>query len=553
MILRRAAAIAVTLLLGALLGSLSLGPAYALIWSTGEAPVLVRGALTSGRSGTVRVTEIDGTPSGSFTTLKFSNGSLADNGDGTATITTGVGGGGDASTNTAVAVDGEVAVFSGTGGKTLKRGTGTGIAKVTAGVLSAAVAGTDYVLPGGTVATATTAGSLAANGGNCTLPNFPLGVDASGAVEGCTALPTSITGTVNEITASAATGPVTLSLASIVNLSTKTLRIPNSATPPTCSTGDIYMDIDAPSGQRLLLCEGGTFVQQGGSAGPGSTAFSAITGGDNTGAAMRVDTGASLTYINGGSINASALAGVPASSYLTTTNAAIVSGKQHVPRVVPTPASGTNEVQMNADTTDVAAIPVLTAGVTILAPIATGANPRDQQEIDIVFAPTTTPRSITWNNSWSPLGGFDLPTATTGDSAKYDFCKFRWIPALSKWVLVATTMGAAPGITTLPSNASYLCPQLSSRSCHMYHTGTPGNVNIEIPSGGAPANGKQLVLKIRCDNAQSITFTTGVGGFIASPNVPITGLTCPAGAAAWTAIGVEYSSDLNRYQVYATN
>ena len=57
---------------------------------------------------------------------------------------------GDASTNTATSVDSEVALFSGTGGKTLKRATGSGLAKLTSGVLSTASAGTDYVSPAGT-------------------------------------------------------------------------------------------------------------------------------------------------------------------------------------------------------------------------------------------------------------------------------------------------------------------------------------------------------------------------------------------------------------------
>ena len=38
--------------------------------------------------------EVDGTPSGQFSTVKVSNGTLTDNGDGTATLTTGGGGGG---------------------------------------------------------------------------------------------------------------------------------------------------------------------------------------------------------------------------------------------------------------------------------------------------------------------------------------------------------------------------------------------------------------------------------------------------------------------------
>lgn len=44
-------------------------------------------------------------------------------------------GGGDASTNTSTSVDSEIALFSGTGGKTLKRATGTGYAAVDSGVL----------------------------------------------------------------------------------------------------------------------------------------------------------------------------------------------------------------------------------------------------------------------------------------------------------------------------------------------------------------------------------------------------------------------------------
>jgi hypothetical protein len=43
---------------------------------------------------------------------------------------------GDVSSNTATSVDSEVTIFSGTGGKTIKRATGTGVAKLTSGVLS---------------------------------------------------------------------------------------------------------------------------------------------------------------------------------------------------------------------------------------------------------------------------------------------------------------------------------------------------------------------------------------------------------------------------------
>ena len=56
-------------------------------------------------------------------------------------------GGGNVSTNTGTSVDSEVALFAGTDGKTLKRATTTGLLKGTSGVLSAAVAHTDYVPP----------------------------------------------------------------------------------------------------------------------------------------------------------------------------------------------------------------------------------------------------------------------------------------------------------------------------------------------------------------------------------------------------------------------
>lgn len=48
----------------------------------------------------------------------------------------------------ASSVDSEIALFDSTTGKLLKRATGSGIAKITSGVLGTASAGTDYVAPG---------------------------------------------------------------------------------------------------------------------------------------------------------------------------------------------------------------------------------------------------------------------------------------------------------------------------------------------------------------------------------------------------------------------
>lgn len=70
--------------------------------------------------------------------------------DGADTITIAATSTGDASTNTSSSVDSEVVLFSGTGGKTLKRAAISGLAKLVSGVLSAATAGTDYYAPGST-------------------------------------------------------------------------------------------------------------------------------------------------------------------------------------------------------------------------------------------------------------------------------------------------------------------------------------------------------------------------------------------------------------------
>lgn len=70
-------------------------------------------------------------------------------------------------------VDSEVAVFSSTTGKLLKRATGSGIAKLTSGVLSAATAGTDYLTPSGSGASLTALNATQLTSG--TVPTAQLG------------------------------------------------------------------------------------------------------------------------------------------------------------------------------------------------------------------------------------------------------------------------------------------------------------------------------------------------------------------------------------------
>lgn len=94
----------------------------------------------------------------------------------------------------------QIAVTPGAGSITLSIPTNPTLPGTTTGTFSGALTGT-----------ASLATALAANGTNCSAGQFAQGVDASGVAEGCTALPTSIVGTTNQITASAPTGTVTLS------------------------------------------------------------------------------------------------------------------------------------------------------------------------------------------------------------------------------------------------------------------------------------------------------------------------------------------------------
>lgn len=89
-----------------------------------------------------------------------------------------IAGGGDV-TGPAASVDSELALFSSTTGKVLKRATTNGVLKATAGVLSAAVAGTDYPRPFVQVATLAGDQATAANTTPVTLTGLSFSYEAN--------------------------------------------------------------------------------------------------------------------------------------------------------------------------------------------------------------------------------------------------------------------------------------------------------------------------------------------------------------------------------------
>lgn len=114
------------------------------------------------------------------------------------TLGGGATGGGDFSSNTSTSVDSELVLFSGTSGKTGKRATSTGVAKLTSGVLGV-VAGTatDCVLVNGTSAACGSGGGVADPGANGVMKRTSLNVTAPAALSDILALWTSCTGFLN--------------------------------------------------------------------------------------------------------------------------------------------------------------------------------------------------------------------------------------------------------------------------------------------------------------------------------------------------------------------
>lgn len=156
-------------------------------------------------------------------------------------------------------VDSEIALWSSTTGKVLKRATITGLVKATSGVASAATAGTDYLAPpSGTAILKANSGGALANataGTDYVAPGGALGTPSSGTLTNCTADGTNSVGYRN-VPQSGSDKTTSYSLATtdvgkFVGVGTSgSITIPNS----TFAAGDIVSIFNNTTGNITITC-----------------------------------------------------------------------------------------------------------------------------------------------------------------------------------------------------------------------------------------------------------------------------------------------------------
>jgi hypothetical protein len=227
-------------------------------------------------------------------------------------------------------VDSEVALFSGTGGKTVKRATGSGIAKLSSGVLGTATSGTDYApaTSGSSLLKGNGTGgfSAAAAGTDFVAPGGALGTPSSGTLTNCTGLP--VAGVAASTATALGVGSVELGHATDTTLSR-------------ASAGNLAVEgnlVYRAGGTDVPITDGGTgasTLPSGLLKGAGTGAITAATAGTDYYAPGSTDvavadggTGAStLTGIVKGNGTSAFTAATAGTDYVTPTGTETLSGK----------------------------------------------------------------------------------------------------------------------------------------------------------------------------------------------------------------------------------
>ena len=380
-------------------------------------------------------------------------------------------GSGDASTNTNVSVDNELALFSGTSGKLLKRAPTSGIPKLTAGVLGPAVAGTDYVLPSGTTAFA---GALTTNPSPCNTPTFVRDSAADGTL-------TCVQVQFSELGGTAADAQIPhlntlstgLTLGRCVETDGATGMLVSTAGPcgaaaglgdigevGTCFTGECFT-ATTPSHSLFYSAMTAPVPPQ-----PGSGVM--YMDGASKNMALKDDAGVVkhgvqttlatandfLTAIAAtGQVSKArpSLANLSDNAdILTAASNHEVTNKFTVPTELPRPISA-NAITPDCNTHAVNTVTGIAAPLTVNAPVCTGPKPYSSQDLTLRFFGNTGAYAVTWNAVFVFTDGIPQPTVITGNGIQYNQIMFRYNSVTSKWAAIASTFPAGtPAYANLP-------------------------------------------------------------------------------------------------------
>lgn len=463
------------------------------------------GALGTPASGTA--TNLTGLPVGGISTTGTASSSTYLRGDGTWSTPAGSGSG-DASTNTSSSVDSEVVLFSGTAGKTLKRATGSGLAKLTSGVLGTATAGTDYAAPD-------------ANG-NLVADNFIATRASTATAAGTTTM------TIADAQVQVFTGTTT-----------QTVKLPTTGV----VAGQSYVIIDNSTGIVTVQSSGATTIATLGS---GRTAvFTAKIDTPTAGTdwcfvyTLGSVTGSSYSAVMRdalGNITANNLITTPASTVTAAGTTTLIIGSAQVQTF-----TGTTTQTVLLPTTSIVAgqmyrivnqstgiVTVQSSGANTVGTVTAGTT------LDFVAAVATPTTAAHWQVIPTITGAQRISVVTT-------------IPGSPdpNTVYIVNDAGA-PRVTTITTSTT---PAINTDACDLVTiTGQTANItSMTTGLTGTPHNGQKLMIRITGTAARTIAWgasfqSSGVATLLATTsgtNTHTIGLVYDSVDAKWTCMAVD--------------